>query len=329
MNLTLVAVGIGGVLDALWGDPLSRAHPVVWIGKLIAALEQLVRRVFPDTPAGQKLGGGGLWLMVVLVSTALPAGILWLCRMVSPWLALVVESVMCWQVLALKCLCQEATRVERALTEEPLEGAQRAVARIVGRETHRLDAAGVTRAAVETVAENVSDGVIAPLIFLVLGGAPLGFCYKAINTMDSMLGYVDPPYRDIGLVPARMDDLANWIPSRFSALMMLAAGAMLGMDFRRGWKIFRRDRFCHASPNSAQTESACAGLLGVQLGGSAWYHGVRHEKPVIGDALRAIEPGDISRTCCLAKAASLLALVVLVLMRLGWNLLRGGGGVVI
>lgn len=122
MNLTLVAVGIGGVLDALWGDPLSRAHPVVWIGKLIAALEQLVRRVFPDTPAGQKLGGGGLWLMVVLVSTALPAGILWLCRMVSPWLALVVESVMCWQVLALKCLCQEATRVERALTEEPLEG---------------------------------------------------------------------------------------------------------------------------------------------------------------------------------------------------------------
>ena len=153
MNLTLVAVGIGGVLDALWGDPLSRAHPVVWIGKLIAALEQLVRRVFPDTPAGQKLGGGGLWLMVVLVSTALPAGILWLCRMVSPWLALAVESVMCWQVLALKCLCQEATRVERALTEEPLEGAQRAVARIVGRETHRLDAAGVTRAAVETVAE--------------------------------------------------------------------------------------------------------------------------------------------------------------------------------
>ena len=200
--------------------------------------------------------------MVVLVSTALPAGILWLCRMVSPWLALVVESVMCWQVLALKCLCQEATRVERALTEEPLEGAQRAVARIVGRETHRLDAAGVTRAAVETVAENVSDGGIAPLIFL-------------------------------------------------------------------GWKIFRRDRFCHASPNSAQTESACAGLLGVQLGGSAWYHGVRHEKPVIGDALRAIEPGDISRTCRLAKAASLLALVVLVLMRLGWNLLRGGGGVVI
>ena len=177
-------------------------------------------------------------------------------------------------------------------------------------ETARLDRDGVTRAAVETVAENTSDGVVAPLVFLALGGAPLGFFYKAVNTMDSMLGYVEPPYKNIGLAPARMDDVMNFLPARFSALLMLAAGALLGMDAKQGWKIFRRDRFNHASPNSAQTESVCAGLLGLRLAGDAWYHGVLHKKPYIGDALRDIEHRDIPRACRLLYGTAFFALAV-------------------
>ena len=168
---------------------------------------------------------------------------------------------MCGQILAAKSLRDESMKVYAALKHGSLDEARQAVSMIVGRDVARLDARGVMRAAVETVAENTSDGVIAPMLFLVIGGAPLGFFYKAVNTMDSMLGYVEPPYKDIGLVPARMDDVFNFIPARLSALLMLAAGALLQLDVKNGWRIFRRDRYKHASPNSAQTESVCAGLL--------------------------------------------------------------------
>ena len=162
----------------------------------------------------------------------------------------------------------------------------------------------------ETVAENTSDGIIAPMLFLAIGGAPLGFFYKAVNTMDSMLGYVEMPYKNVGLVPAKMDDLFNFLPARISALLMLAAGALLGMDGKNGWKIFKRDRYNHASPNSAQTESVCAGLLGLRLAGDAWYHGVLHKKKYIGDPLREIEPEDIPKACRLLYATAFLGLVV-------------------
>lgn len=181
---------------------------------------------------------------------------------------------------------------------------------IVGRDTQFLDADGVTRAAVETVAENTSDGVIAPLFYLALGGAPLGFLYKAVNTMDSMLGYIEMPYKNVGLIPAKMDDVFNFIPARLCALLMLVSGWILKLDVKNGWKIFRRDRFNHASPNSAQTESVCAGLLGVQLAGDAVYHGVLHKKPYIGDPLRPIEPEDIPRTCCVLYVTAVLSLLV-------------------
>ena len=160
------------------------------------------------------------------------------------------------------------------------------------------------------MAENTSDGVIAPLLYLALGGAPLGFFYKAVNTMDSMLGYVEPPYKNIGLVPAKADDVLNFIPARLSALFLLAAGAILGLDAKNGWRIFRRDRYRHASPNSAQTESVCAGLLDVRLAGDAWYHGVLHKKEYIGDALRQIEHEDIPRACRLMYGTTLLALLL-------------------
>ena len=187
---------------------------------------------------------------------------------------------------------------------------------IVGRDTQYLDEAGVTRAAVETVAENTSDGIIAPMLFLAIGGAPLGFFYKAVNTMDSMLGYVEMPYKNVGLVPAKMDDVFNYIPARISAFLMLAAGGLLGMDVKNGWKIFKRDRYNHSSPNSAQTESVCAGLLGLRLAGDAWYHGVLHKKKFIGDPLREIVPEDIPLACRLLYGTAFLGLLVFCAVKL-------------
>lgn len=310
MKWSLFALLIGFGIDLIVGDPHGLPHPVVGIGKLISLLERQFRALFPRTARGEIFAGACIWLCTVLVSAGLPALILYGAQRVSVYLRLALESVMCWQVLAVRSLREESMRVYAALQTGSLSAAQQAVSMIVGRDTARLDAAGVTRAAVETVAENTSDGVIAPLLYLALGGAPLGFFYKAVNTMDSMLGYVEPPYKDIGLMPAKADDIANYLPARISALLMLAAGGLLRMDVKNGWKIFRRDRYKHASPNSAQTESVCAGLLDVRLAGDAWYHGVLHKKEHIGDALRQIEHEDIPRACRLMYGTTLLALLL-------------------
>jgi adenosylcobinamide-phosphate synthase len=321
MMWTLYALLSGFGLDLLLGDPHSFPHPVVAIGKLISALEKLLRRLFPATRNGERLAGGILWVLVVSVSAGIPALLLWLCRSISPWLGLAAESVMCWQILAAKSLRTESMKVCRALSAGDTEGARHAVSMIVGRDTARLDRQGIARAAVETVAENTSDGVVAPMVFLAIGGAPLGFFYKAVNTMDSMLGYVEPPYRDFGFVPAKMDDVMNYLPARLSGLLMLAAGTLLGMDARNGWRIFRRDRYNHASPNSAQTESVCAGLLGLRLAGDAWYHGALHKKPYIGDPVREVEPEDIPRACRLLYGTAFLSLALCALVRLAAGML--------
>lgn len=307
---SLWALFIGFSIDLILGDPPGIPHPVILIGKLISAVEQLVRRLFPKTARGENVAGGVLWLIVVTVSTAVPALLLRLCYGCSPWLGLIVESVMCWQILAAKSLKDESMKVYRALETGDLEQSRHAVSMIVGRDTAQLDDAAVTRATVETVAENTSDGVIAPMLYLAIGGAPLGFFYKAVNTMDSMLGYVEPPYKNIGLVPAKMDDVLNYLPSRLCALLMLMGGWMLKMDVRNGWRIFKRDRFNHASPNSAQTESVCAGLLGLRLAGDAWYHGVLHKKKYIGDPVREIEHQDIPRACALLYVTAILSLIL-------------------
>ena len=315
MKWSLYALLIGFGIDLLMGDPHSIPHPVVGIGKLISFLEKGLRRMFPKTDGGEIAAGGVLWVLVAVICTALPAGILFLCHRISPWLRLTVESIMCWQILATKALKDESMKVYMALESGDLEESRHAVSMIVGRDTARLDDAGVTRAAVETVAENTSDGVVAPMLFLALGGAPLGFFYKAVNTMDSMLGYVEPPYKNIGLVPAKMDDIANFIPSRLSALLMIAAGFLLGFDAKNGWRVFRRDRFNHASPNSAQTESVCAGLLGVRLAGDAWYHGVLHKKKYIGDDTRDITHRDILLACRLLYLTAFLTLLLCTLVK--------------
>ena len=315
MKWSLFALILGACIDLIVGDPHSLPHPVVAIGKLISLLERLFRRLCPKTKGGEITAGALIWILTAAISAAVPALLLWGAHWLSPWLRLALESVMCWQILAARSLRDESMKVYTALKTGTLEQARYAVSMIVGRDTARLTEQDVARAAVETVAENTSDGVIAPLLFLALGGAPLGFFYKAVNTMDSMLGYVEPPYKNIGLIPAKLDDVFNFIPARLSALFLLAAGALLHLDVKNGWRMFQRDRYKHASPNSAQTESVCAGLLGLRLAGDAWYHGVLHKKDFIGDAKREISPEDIPRACRLMYAAAALALFVFALVK--------------
>lgn len=315
MKLSVLALILGFLIDLILGDPHSIPHPVVFIGKLISLLETELRKRFPATVSGERTAGAVLWILVVLVSFLVPWLVLRLFGWISPWLRFIAEALMCWQILATRSLRVESMKVYTALETGTLADARKAVSMIVGRDTEALDDAGVTRAAVETVAENCSDGVVAPLLFLALGGAPLGFLYKAVNTMDSMLGYTEPPYTNIGRYPAKLDDVFNYIPARISALLMLPAGVLLGLDGKNGWRIFRRDRYKHASPNSAQTESMCAGLMGLRLAGDAVYHGVLHRKEFIGDPLREIVHGDIPLACRLMTLTAALALILSCVIR--------------
>ena len=312
----LMALAIGFALDLVVGDPHWLPHPIRLIGRLISGLERILRRVFPATPKGERAAGVVLVVLVCTISTACAIALLVLCGMASPWLALAVESIMCYQMLATKALKDESMKVYDALAAGDLAAARSAVSMIVGRDVERLDAAGVTRAAVETVAENASDGVVAPLLFMAVGGAPLGVFYKAVNTMDSMVGYRNEKYRYFGTAAARFDDVLNFVPARLSGVLMVCAASIARLDAKGAWRIFLRDRRKHASPNSAHTEAACAGALDVALAGDAWYFGRLVEKPTIGDALRPVEAADIVRANRLLYATASLSLVLC--LALGW-----------
>ena len=306
----------GFVLDAIFGDPAWLPHPVVLMGKAITALEKRLRTQFPKTPQGELCGGAVLAAVLPVGTFLITALVCRLAAALHPLAGLAVQMFWCAQALAAKGLAQESRNVYKELQKQDLPAARKAVARIVGRDTQNLTAEGVTKAAVETVAENASDGVIAPLLYMLLGGAPLALTYKAINTMDSMLGYKNQKYLYFGRAAARLDDVANYLPSRLAGLLWVAAAALTGSSARGAWKIWRRDRHNHASPNSAQTESACAGALGVQLAGPAYYFGEYYDKPTIGDALRPVEPKDILRADRMMYAESLLALVLGIALRL-------------
>ena len=286
----------GFLLDALFGDPAWLPHPVVLMGRCISALEKHLRTALPKTPRGELAGGAAVAAVLPLGTLAVTGLACWAAARLHPALGLALQMLWCGQALAAKGLAQESRNVYKELAKGDLPAARRAVARIVGRDTQNLTAAGVTRAAVETVAENASDGVIAPLLYMLLGGAPLALTYKAINTMDSMLGYKNEKYLYFGRCAAKLDDAANWLPSRLAALLWVAAAALTG--------------------NSAQTESACAGALGLQLAGPAYYFGEYYDKPTIGDPLREIEPRDILRANRMMYAESLLALVLGLAVRL-------------
>ena len=310
--IAVLPLFIGAAADCVIGDPYTMPHPIRLIGRLISRLEVFVRRRF----AGRlRAGGVFLAITVLFLSVIVPLIILIVCYSISLWLGAAAEGVMCFYLIAARNLRDESMKVHKNIASGDVEGARKAVSMIVGRDTAVLDEAGIIRAAVETVAENTSDGVTAPIMYMSLGGAVLGFFYKAANTMDSMIGYRNEKYADIGRFAARLDDVLNYIPSRITALAMIVCAPLLGLDGRGAYRIWKRDRRKHASPNSAQTESVCAGALGVRLAGDAYYFGELHKKEYIGDALREIENEDIRRANRLMYAGSALIFAGAVIIR--------------
>ena len=293
----------GFVLDLLIGDPHFIPHPVRLIGSLISFCDKRLNCDAGYNISEKKLNlikykrGMLLVFTVIFATFAISVIIIVAAYSINLYAGVIAEAVMTWQILATKCLRVESMRVYDALRTDGVDAGRRAVSMIVGRDTSVLDAAGVTRAAVETIAENTSDGVIAPMLYTAIGGPVLGFVYKAVNTMDSMLGYKNDKYMYFGRFAARLDDVVNFIPARISAYLMIAAAFIGGRQFdgKNAYRIFKRDRFNHASPNSAQTESVCAGALRVQLAGDAVYFGKLVKKKYIGDGLREIEYEDIKR----------------------------------
>ena len=311
----IAAMITGFILDMLFGDPYWFPHIVRWMGSLISLTEKFLRRavasktlnrVIPGVNRREFINGTLLVIFVSFVCAAAPFILLFICYRVSPWLGYAVESFLCYQLLAAKSLKTESMKVCDSLRGGDITAARVNLSMIVGRDTAGLDRAGITRAAVETVAENASDGVAAPLFYIMLGGAVFGCLYKAVNTMDSMIGYMNEKYLYFGRAAAKTDDVFNYIPSRVCALLMAACAGLLRYDGKNAMRVWRRDRRKHASPNSAQTEAVCAGALGIRLAGPALYSGVLREKPFIGDDTRPIRDDDIVNANKLMYAASLL-----------------------
>ena len=315
MKISLFALGIGFVLDLIIGDPHGMWHPVIAIGHWISACEKMIRKIVPDTEKGLLIGGVLLVLLVSGMSTLIPLVILAGAHMISPWLRLAVESIMCYQLLATKSLKTESMKVYKELEKHDLAAARYAVSMIVGRDTENLTEEGVAKAAVETVAENTSDGIIAPMIFMALFGAVGGFFYKSVNTMDSMVGYKNEKYLYLGRCAARLYDVLNYIPARLSAWLMITATAFVGLDGEMARKIYLRDRYNHASPNSAHTEAVMAGALHVRLAGDAWYFGKLHKKKFIGDPIRPVVPEDICTANKLLYATAILSVILFAVIK--------------
>lgn len=314
----LYAATAGFFLDLLLGDPpwIRRIHPVVLMGRAISALENRMRSCFKKTETGEFLAGLVTVLIMAGGTAGLSAGSLFLLNRLWPPLAFALEVFWCWMALAVRDLRDEAVRVQDALETQGLKAAREAVSRIVGRDTVSLSEEGVARAAVETVAENFADGIVAPLFYMMIGGAPLALCCKAVNTMDSMLGYRNERYLYFGRAAAKLDDAVNFIPARLGALLLIIAAPVTGEDAGGALRIWRRDRRRHLSPNSAQCEAAMAGALGLRLCGPASYDGVLHEKPWIGDEKNQIRPADIRRACRMDYAGAVLALILFGIIRL-------------
>ena len=307
---------IGLVLDLIIGDPMNWPHIVRLYGKLISFLEEKLYRL-----RNKKRAGTILVILVLAIVSAVVFGIEWICFFVHPILWLLVDGILCWQCLALKSLKDETLKVYTRLSENDLKCARYAVSMVVGRDTENLDEAGVTKACIETIAENTSDGVGAPLLYMGIGFGFLSCIYKAINTMDSMIGYKNDKYIEFGCVAAKLDDIANFIPSRVTALAMVIASYICKYDGKNSWKIFKRDRLKHASPNSAQTESVMAGALDLRLAGDAWYFGKLYKKEYIGDAVKEVEAEDILKAHRLMNVTAFILFTFMLIWEAVWTII--------
>ena len=312
---------LGFVLDSFLGDPDAIPHPIVLIGKMISALESVIRKFCPANKGGELIGGSILGIVVIAVSFLIPFFVLLLITKVffGFWgqvIRLIVEVFWCWQILSARTLAKEAYMVYQKVRQGDLYGARNQVARIVGRDTSNLSMEEVIKACIETVAESTSDGVVAPLFYMTIGGIPLGFLYKATNTLDSMVGYRNDRYRYFGSFSARMDDILNFIPARITALVGVLMAGFINLDRSNAFKMWKRDRLKHLSPNSGNPESVWAGALNIQLGGDAYYFGKRYEKATLGNPDRYPEAEDINRSVRLMYVTSIASLIAFISIRL-------------
>ena len=314
--MTLGAIVAGFILDLIFGDPHWLPHPICLIGNLIGFLEKNLRRLLAPGKTALLLGGALMVVIVLSLSYAVPYAVLMLAEQVSPWLRFALETVMFYQIFATKCLRDESMKVYTALHNNDLEDARVKLSWIVGRDTKELTAEEVTKGAVETVAENTADGIIAPMFYMFIGGAPLAFLYKGINTMDSMVGYKNDKFLYFGRCAAKLDDVANFIPARITGILMILASYFLNMNSAGAWKIFWRDRYNHLSPNSAMTESVTAGALNIQLGGDHYYFGKLVHKDTIGDNIRPVVAEDIVAVNNLLYMTAVISLLLFSLVYL-------------
>lgn len=304
------------ILDQIFGDPRNFPHPVVIIGKLISAMERFTRKVFPKTNKGELAAGAFTWLIVATLSFAVPFIALVLLAKVNVWAAFALNTFWSYQIFASKSLKEQSMLVYRYLEAEDLPNSRKYLSWIVGRDTSELDPEEITKAVVETVAENTSDGVTAPMLYMMILGAPLGMLYKAINTMDSMLGYKNDRYMYFGRIPAKIDDVANFIPARITGLLMCLTAPLIGLDGRNAYRIYKRDRLKHLSPNSGHLEAACAGAMHIMLGGDSYYFGKLVEKASLGDPDREVRITDIPGSIKMMYASSLAMLALLEVVRI-------------
>ncbi len=314
--LSLTAIIVGFILDLIFGDPHWLPHPICLIGNMISFLERNLRKLLPPGKTALLCGGALMAAIVLIVSFAVPYAILYFAGQLHPWLRWSMEAFMCYQIFATKCLRDESMKVFAALQNGDLADARIKLSWIVGRDTQNLNEEEITKGAVETVAENTADGIIAPMLYMFLGGAPLAFLYKGINTMDSMVGYKNDKYLYFGRCAARLDVLANNITAKISWLEMIHAYYYLNLNAKNAWEIFWRDRYNHLSPNSAMTESVTAGALNIQLGGDHFYFGKLVHKDTIGDDIRPVKPDDIAAANNLLYMTAVLCLLLFSLVYL-------------
>lgn len=310
----LIAFMLAFFLDQMIGDPHQLPHPIRYIGNLITKLQY---KLYPKEreQAKERRRGTYLVILVVTIVTAIVGVFYFGSYALHPIIGIVVESILTFYIFATKSLKDESMKVYDRLKTGTLEEARKAVSMIVGRDTTFLDEIGVAKAAIETVAENASDGVIAPMFYAAIGGPILGYFYKAVNTMDSMIGYKNDKYLHFGRVAAKLDDVMNYVPARLSAWLMIIVAYLSGKAYsgKRAYFVYKRDRRKHASPNAAQTEAACAGALGIQLAGDAYYFGKLVKKEYLGDSIRAVEYEDIRRINVLMYKMSYLFAAICVI----------------
>ncbi|AOR24261.1 adenosylcobinamide-phosphate synthase CbiB [Clostridium taeniosporum] len=307
----MIELTIGFILDLLIGDPENPIHPVRIIGSFASKLESLTRKLFKKS---LKIGGFITWFTVVMTTFLINYFILKIVGEFNKYVEILLGGVIIYFCISAKGLVKEGYKVISLVRKDDILGARKQLSFIVGRDTKRLDKQAIIRAVVETIAENMSDGIIAPILYAGLGGAPLAMAYKAVNTLDSMFGYKNEKYREFGYFSAKLDDVFNYIPARITGILIVISAMILGYDYKRSFKTYKRDRYNHSSPNSAHPEAAMAGILGIQLGGSNYYFGKLVKKPTIGDSFKDIEILDVDITSRVLYCSTILSYILSIIL---------------